>query len=217
MNDMTTIDRTQREYSRRREGRAGAQAAALHQRRMGRFSSGGATIDVEDPSTGKIISSFVEATDKDTDRAVAAARTAFDDGRWRNLPPIVREKTMHAHRRPDRRPCGRTGRAGSDRRGQAQGHGPCGGRARCRRALPLYGGLGREDRRRSAGSLCHAQWHDVRLYPEGAGRRLRADRAVELPAADGLPQARPGAGCGLHHACSSPPNRPASPRCGWPI
>jgi phenylacetaldehyde dehydrogenase len=61
---------------------------------MGR-QLGGATIDVEDPSNGKVISSFVEATDKDVDRAVAAARAAFDDGRWRNLPPVAREKTMH--------------------------------------------------------------------------------------------------------------------------
>ena len=58
-------------------------------------SSHGATIDVEDPSTGKIVSHVVDASDKDVDRAVAAARAAFDDGRWSALPPIAREKTMH--------------------------------------------------------------------------------------------------------------------------
>lgn len=58
-------------------------------------SSHGATIDVEDPSSGKIISKIVEASDADVDRAVAAARAAFDDGRWSGLPPMTRERTMN--------------------------------------------------------------------------------------------------------------------------
>lgn len=94
MNEMTTIDRTQLEYS------PGVKAALARKPQLyinGEWvdSSGGATIEVEDPSNGKVVSHVVEATDKDVDRAVAAARAAFDDGRWRNLPPIVREKTMH--------------------------------------------------------------------------------------------------------------------------
>jgi phenylacetaldehyde dehydrogenase len=94
MNEVTTISRAQLEYS-------GAVKKALARKPQlyinGEWvdSSGGATIDVEDPSSGKVISSFVEATDKDIDRAIAAARTAFDDGRWRNLPPLERERTMH--------------------------------------------------------------------------------------------------------------------------
>ncbi len=94
MNDMTTIDRTQRPYS------AAAQAALG--RKPGLFinnewvaSSHGALIEVEDPSSGKIVSHVVDASDKDVDRAVAAARAAFDDGRWSGLPPMVRERTMH--------------------------------------------------------------------------------------------------------------------------
>jgi phenylacetaldehyde dehydrogenase len=58
-------------------------------------SSGGATIPVIDPSTGREVSRFADATDTDVDRAVAAARTAFDDGRWTGLPPIVREGMIH--------------------------------------------------------------------------------------------------------------------------
>ena len=94
MNAITPIDRTQLEYS------PGVKAALARKPQLyinGEWvdSSGGTLIDVEDPSNGKIVSSFCEATDKDVDRAVAAARTAFDDGRWRNLPPIQREKIMH--------------------------------------------------------------------------------------------------------------------------
>ncbi|MBO9575085.1 MAG: aldehyde dehydrogenase family protein [Sphingobium sp.] len=58
-------------------------------------STGGATIDVIDPSSGKVVSSFVDATNDDVDRAVAAARRAFDDGRWSDLPPMVRERALH--------------------------------------------------------------------------------------------------------------------------
>jgi phenylacetaldehyde dehydrogenase len=58
-------------------------------------STGGATLGVVDPSSGKEVSRFVDATDADVDKAVAAARRAFDDGRWSDLPPIVREQMMH--------------------------------------------------------------------------------------------------------------------------
>jgi phenylacetaldehyde dehydrogenase len=54
-----------------------------------------ATLVVEDPSTGLEISRIVDASDADVDRAVAAARTAFDDGRWSNLPPNKRERIIN--------------------------------------------------------------------------------------------------------------------------
>jgi len=94
MNEMATLNFDQPAYS------------AAVQKTLGRKpqlfingewvdSAGSETIDVEDPSTGKVISSFAEATDKDIDRAVTAARAAFNDGRWRGMPPIAREKIMH--------------------------------------------------------------------------------------------------------------------------
>jgi phenylacetaldehyde dehydrogenase len=58
-------------------------------------SAGGGTIPVFDPSTGKQVASIADATAEDVDRAVAAARTAFDDGRWSGLPPYQRERLMH--------------------------------------------------------------------------------------------------------------------------
>jgi phenylacetaldehyde dehydrogenase len=58
-------------------------------------SSHGALIEVEDPSSGRIVGHVVDASDKDVDRAVAAARAAFDDGRWSGLPPMARERTMN--------------------------------------------------------------------------------------------------------------------------
>jgi len=57
-------------------------------------SSHGKTIPVYDPSTGKEIAAIADASDSDVDRAVAAARRAFDDGRWSGLPPYKRERLM---------------------------------------------------------------------------------------------------------------------------
>jgi phenylacetaldehyde dehydrogenase len=92
MNEMTRIS-AQPAYS---EG-----VAALLTRRPQLFiagawvdSSHGATIPVYDPSTGGEIARIVDASDADCDRAVAAARGAFDDGRWSGLPPAKRERAI---------------------------------------------------------------------------------------------------------------------------
>jgi phenylacetaldehyde dehydrogenase len=58
-------------------------------------STGDKSIPVYDPSTGREISSFVDASDQDVDRAVQAARTAFDDGRWSGLSPYERERLIN--------------------------------------------------------------------------------------------------------------------------
>jgi phenylacetaldehyde dehydrogenase len=57
-------------------------------------SSHGETIAVFDPSTGREIARIADASDADVDRAVAAARRAFDDGRWTGLPPARRARLM---------------------------------------------------------------------------------------------------------------------------
>jgi phenylacetaldehyde dehydrogenase len=54
------------------------------------------TFDVHDPATGLLIATAAAAGEADVDLAVAAARSAFDEGRWVNLPPSVRRKLMLA-------------------------------------------------------------------------------------------------------------------------
>lgn len=58
-------------------------------------ASDGATAPVIDPLTTTQVSTLSQATVEDLDRAVAAARTAFDDGRWSGLVPLDREKRLH--------------------------------------------------------------------------------------------------------------------------
>ena len=84
----------QREYSPAAK-RALARKPALFINNEWVASTHGATLIVEDPSTGREVGRIVDASDADVDRAVAAARAAFDDGRWSNLPPKVRERTIN--------------------------------------------------------------------------------------------------------------------------
>ena len=48
-------------------------------------SASGQTMDVLNPATGEVVGRVQKGTRADVDRAVAAARAAFDDGRWSNL------------------------------------------------------------------------------------------------------------------------------------
>ena len=48
--------------------------------------AGTGTIDVISPHTEQVIATVADANGADIDRAVAAARTAFDDGPWPRTP-----------------------------------------------------------------------------------------------------------------------------------
>ncbi len=56
--------------------------------------AGGDRITVTSPVTEEAIGSTPEATTADVDRAVAAARTAFDDGPWPHLDPAERTAAL---------------------------------------------------------------------------------------------------------------------------
>ncbi|MBO9697499.1 MAG: aldehyde dehydrogenase family protein [Sphingopyxis sp.] len=94
MNDMTPIDYQQSAYSMAAKTFL-SRAPKLFIDNEWTASSHDATIGVEDPSSGREICRIVDASDRDVDRAVAAARTAFDDGRWTGLPPIRRERIIN--------------------------------------------------------------------------------------------------------------------------
>lgn len=64
----------------------------------GRFvdASDGATFDSIAPSTGRVIASVASSSADDVDRAVSAARKAFDDGTWSRLAPKDRKTILLA-------------------------------------------------------------------------------------------------------------------------
>jgi len=59
-------------------------------------AAGGGTFETIDPSTGQAHASVARAGQVDVDRAVAAARAAFEDGRWSGLKPERRAAVLQA-------------------------------------------------------------------------------------------------------------------------
>lgn len=57
-------------------------------------SASGKTDDVISPLDGKVLTTTAAGSKEDTNRAITAARRAFDDKRWRGMPPATRKKIM---------------------------------------------------------------------------------------------------------------------------
>ncbi|MYM57293.1 aldehyde dehydrogenase family protein [Rhodobacteraceae bacterium GS-10] len=55
----------------------------------------GGTLDVVSPIDGQKLTTIESASAADVDRAVAAARAAFEDGRWSRMAPAARKKVLH--------------------------------------------------------------------------------------------------------------------------
>ena len=57
-------------------------------------ASDGGELTVTSPIDGQTLTTMPKGTTEDSHRAIAAARRAFDDGRWSGLAPTVRKKTL---------------------------------------------------------------------------------------------------------------------------
>jgi phenylacetaldehyde dehydrogenase len=57
-------------------------------------AASGARFDVRDPGTGEVIASVPEGGDADVQRAVSAARRAFDERRWTSMPAYERAQVL---------------------------------------------------------------------------------------------------------------------------
>ncbi|MFK0083119.1 aldehyde dehydrogenase family protein [Glutamicibacter sp. NPDC090743] len=55
----------------------------------------GEKLPVTDPSTGQLLTETTAATAADIDRAVAAARAAFESGPWAEMTPAARQRALH--------------------------------------------------------------------------------------------------------------------------
>jgi phenylacetaldehyde dehydrogenase len=50
---------------------------------------------VYNPATGEVLAQVAEGDKEDIDRAIAAARKAFDSGPWRKMTPSERGRLIH--------------------------------------------------------------------------------------------------------------------------
>ncbi|MCB1366525.1 MAG: aldehyde dehydrogenase [Rhodobacteraceae bacterium] len=55
----------------------------------------GETLEVLSPIDGGVLTTLTRGAPADMTRAIAAARRAFDDGRWAGMPPAGRKKVLH--------------------------------------------------------------------------------------------------------------------------
>ncbi|MFC5589915.1 aldehyde dehydrogenase family protein [Sporosarcina soli] len=58
-------------------------------------SSTGDTIKVYNPATGELVAEVAKASQEDAERAVQAARDAFDHGKWKKMPVGYRARTLN--------------------------------------------------------------------------------------------------------------------------
>lgn len=58
-------------------------------------SHGEQVLDIVSPSCGQRIWTISAGTEDDVDRAVASCRSAFEDGRWCDLPPSSKKRVLH--------------------------------------------------------------------------------------------------------------------------
>ena len=60
----------------------------------GQWQAGSGTVDVENPATGKTVAQVATAGEREVNAAVAAAKAAFDDGRWSKATPGERSGVL---------------------------------------------------------------------------------------------------------------------------
>ena len=176
------------------ETRAGVQTAQMIVGGQPVDAADGQTFDVVDPADGSVIATVPQGGREDVDRAVAAAQAAFEERKgWASwaagkrgrslakLAALIKEHTRGA------------GPAREPQRRQADHVGPRRDHRREPRVRLLR-------RRRQQDLRPDHPGVQARAGPDPAraDRRRRADRAVELPAADGLVEGGPGAGRGQH-------------------
>ncbi len=58
-------------------------------------ASSGAAMDVITPVDGSVLTTIAHGTAEDMNAAIASARAAFNDGRWRHMAPAMRKRIMH--------------------------------------------------------------------------------------------------------------------------
>ena len=58
-------------------------------------ATGGETLEVLNPATGEVLTTTPAGGPADVDRAVGAARVAFEDGPWPRMEPSERAKLLH--------------------------------------------------------------------------------------------------------------------------
>ena len=158
----------------------------LHRGRVGQ------RFDNINPATEEVLGQVADASAADMDRAIAAARRAFDETDW-STEPRVPPALPRAAAGGDRERAGAAAGPSWWPRSAARSCSPT-ARSSTRRSKTVCSGRRSSSTASSGSASCPTvtrsgcdSWRKVR---EGAGRRGRGDRAVELPVRGHAPEAR---------------------------
>ena len=148
------------------------------------------------PRPATVLAQVAEADKEDVDRAVTAARNAFDEGPWTRMTGSERGKLMW--KLAELLDQTSATNSPSSNRSTTASPSPSPASPTCprRRYVPLHGRLGHQDHRLHHSALLPRRFPV--LHAARASRRRRTDHPLELPAADGGLEARSRFGGGLH-------------------
>ena len=145
-----------------------------------REARSGRTATVSEPGTGKPLAEVAQAGPADVDDTLTIATAEFETGEWAR----TERHRAWTCARAGRPPAPRAGRGLRDRRGPQRGPSdrrrPLGGRRRGGDVFEYYAGAANK----LFGEVVPIAGPRPRRRAARAGRRVRADRAVELPVAD---------------------------------
>ena len=175
----------------------------------------GETFETLNPATEETLAEVAYGQAEDIDRAVRAARKAFDDGlRWRRMNASDRGRMIWKISELIEENADELAMLETLDNGKPFAIARAADVRARRRPVPLHGGLADEDRRHHRPDLRAARAGRVpRLHAARAGRRGRSDHPVELPAADGGVEARRPRWPAAAPWCSSRPSRRRCRRC----
>ncbi len=145
----------------------------------------GKTFDSPNPATGQKLAEVAEGDKADIDKAVEAARRAYE-GKWSKMSARDRGRLLYKLSQLIEVEDAGAGRARNLGQRQADPRVFVRRPAAGRRELRILRRLGDEDRGRDH----PGPRPDVQLHAARTHRRLRPDHPVELPAADGRVEAR---------------------------
>ena len=109
-------------------------------------AASGKTFPTYNPATGEVLAQVAEGDREDIDRAVKAARNAFDNGPWRRLTASERGRLIWKLADLLEQHTEEFALSRKSRQRQAAHRRQGGRRAARRRSVPLHGGMGHEDR-----------------------------------------------------------------------
>src|SRR5258706_1936203 len=157
-------------------------------------SASGKTFPTINPSTGEVITQVAEADAPDVDKAVSAARAAFETGPWRKkLTASQRGNLMYKLADLMEKNADELAQLGPRQR-QALSRRPRRRRAAHHRLLSLLRRLGRQKSGQD-----HSRKRPVfHLHQARTSWRCRPDYPVEFPASDASLETWSRASCGLH-------------------